>query len=333
MQKVKLSIEIKSIINFFLVGLLSALIIWVLYQTQYLIVSLVISLILAVGLLPIIDSLQEKKVPRALSVVLILVVVAATLTTIGYAVFSSAITQTRALLANIPVYLDNMARIPELNPYISVIEGKIGEYLSLAPEKAVTSTLGAFGGIALAVSCIAVTGYFLVDFYKIRDFLLQFVSKDKRDYMLSHIKMIEYEVGHWLRAQLILMIIVGLLSYIGLMLLGVDYALSLAFIAGLLEFVPFIGPIIATIPAAIVGFGMSPIHGVGVIGLYLIIQQLENNFIVPKVMEKSVGFNPIVTLIVVLIGSSLFDVLGAILAVPFTLVLYIILREKFKLKK
>ena len=73
---------------------------------------------------------------------------------------------------------------------------------------------------------------------------------------------------------------------------------------------------------------MSPVQGVGVIGVYIIIQQLENNFIAPKVMQKSVGFNPVVTLVVVLIGSTLFGVLGAILAVPITLIAYIIAKKK-----
>ena len=89
------------------------------------------------------------------------------------------------------------------------------------------------------------------------------------------------------------MVIVGSMSYIGLVLLGIPYAMSLALIAGMLEMVPMVGPTVALVPALIVGFATSPIHGiVCFLGLYILIQQLENNLIVPKVMQKRLGLTP-----------------------------------------
>ncbi|HHH14267.1 MAG TPA: AI-2E family transporter, partial [candidate division WWE3 bacterium] len=117
---------------------------------------------------------------------------------------------------------------------------------------------------------------------------------------------------------------------IGLVALGVNYALSLALIAGILEIVPIIGPIIATIPALIVGFAVSPIKGLGVLGLYILIQQLENNLIVPKVMQKAVGFNPLITMTAILIGGSLFGVLGALLSIPVTIIIVILFKHLYR---
>jgi predicted PurR-regulated permease PerM len=103
---------------------------------------------------------------------------------------------------------------------------------------------------------------------------------------------------------------------VGLFILNVPYALPLAVVAGILELVPIIGPIISSIPAIIVALVSSPILGVGVAAYFLIIQQVENSILVPKVMEKAVGLSPILVILVLLIGGSLMGIVGALLAVP-----------------
>ena len=143
---------------------------------------------------------------------------------------------------------------------------------------------------------------------------------DEKDKIKSLLVRIENKLGAWLRGQLVLMLIIGVATYLGLILLGVDYALALAVIAGLLEIVPILGPIISAVPALIMGFVISPVTGFAVIGLYLLIQQLESNLIVPKVMQKAVGFNPLVTIIALMVGGQLMGIVGAILAVPIVIV-------------
>ena len=123
-------------------------------------------------------------------------------------------------------------------------------------------------------------------------------------------------MGMWLRGQLFLSFIVGLLVYIGLLILGVKYALVLALIAAILEIIPFIGPTIAAIPAILVGLTDSWIKALVVVILYFVVQQLENHIIVPKVMQKAVGLNPIVVIIVIMVGAKLGGIVGALIAVP-----------------
>jgi len=113
-----------------------------------------------------------------------------------------------------------------------------------------------------------------------------------------------------------LMFIIGCLTFIGLYFLGVPYVLVLALIAGLFEIIPYVGPIIAAIPAVILAFLISPFLALLVVALYVVIQQLENYVIVPQVMKKAVGLNPIVIIVVMLIGAKLAGVLGLILSVP-----------------
>jgi predicted PurR-regulated permease PerM len=116
--------------------------------------------------------------------------------------------------------------------------------------------------------------------------------------------------------QLILSVSIFTLTYVGLLILDVEYALVLALIAGLLEIVPYIGPIIAVIPAAFFAFVQNPPLALAVLILYIVVQQLENHVLVPMIMSKSVGLNPILVILGILVGGSLGGLLGAIIAVP-----------------
>jgi len=141
---------------------------------------------------------------------------------------------------------------------------------------------------------------------------------------------IEAGLGAWVRGEIILMIIVGMLSFVGLTLLQVPYALSLAVWAGLLEIVPIIGPILSAVPAVLVALLVSPVLAVAVVALYFIVQQLENHLIVPNVMRRAVGVNPLITILTLMVGAKLAGISGAVLSVPLVVLLKIILKDIFQ---
>ena len=130
-----------------------------------------------------------------------------------------------------------------------------------------------------------------------------------------------------MRGQLILSLLIGTTTFIGLTLLGVEYALPLAIIAGLLEVVPVIGPIISGIPAVLVALTVSPLLAVLVGGLYLAIQQVESHVIVPQVMKRAVGLNPLLVILAVSVGTRLLGISGALLAVPIAVVIQVVAKE------
>ncbi len=134
-------------------------------------------------------------------------------------------------------------------------------------------------------------------------------------------------MGAWVRGQLFLSLVIGVLVYIGLFLLNVPYALTLAIAAGVLEVVPVIGPIVASIPGILLAFTISPVLALGVAVMYFVVQQLENHLIVPQVMGRAVGLNPLVVILAIAVGSRLLGIMGALLAVPLTVVLQIIVLE------
>ena len=110
--------------------------------------------------------------------------------------------------------------------------------------------------------------------------------------------------------------IVFLMVYIGLSALGVEYALILALVAGIFEIVPFLGPWISAIPGVFFAFSQSPALAIWVAILYFVVQQIENNLIVPKVMGKTTGLNPLVVILAILMGARIGGIVGALLAVP-----------------
>jgi len=118
--------------------------------------------------------------------------------------------------------------------------------------------------------------------------------------------------------------LVGTFTYLGLLILGIPFALPLALLAGVLEIIPYIGPIIAAIPAVLVGLSISPLMGLAVASLAFLIQQFENYLFVPKVMEKSVGVSPIITLVALVIGLRLAGVVGIIVSVPLVITLQVL---------
>jgi predicted PurR-regulated permease PerM len=127
---------------------------------------------------------------------------------------------------------------------------------------------------------------------------------------------IQNRLGNWLRGQLILSLVIFTLTYIGLSILQIKYALVLAMLAGSFELIPYVGPILSSVPAIFLAFVQAPYLALFVILLYFIVQQLENSLIVPKVMGRVTGLNPIVVLIAVLIGAKIGGIVGTLMAVP-----------------
>jgi len=202
---------------------------------------------------------------------------------------------------NLQSFLDNFSN--KLNQATSSIFGTV---------------VGLFGGLFSFGIVLVISFYLAVQEKGVKRFFISMTPSEHQHYVSDLINRIQIRIGGWLRGQLLLMLIIGSLTFIGLYFLGVKYALTLALIAGILELIPYIGPFIALIPAVILAFVQSPMLALLVIVLYVVIQQLENYVIVPQVMKKAVNLNPIVIIVVMLIGAKLAGVMGVILSIPLT---------------
>jgi len=141
-------------------------------------------------------------------------------------------------------------------------------------------------------------------------------------------KKVQKQLGSWVSGQVSLMVLIGLITYIGLTLLGIPFALPLALLAGLLEIVPNVGPVIAAIPSIIIAlFMVNPVMAGVTTLFYILVQQFENNLIVPLIMKGAVDVRPLTTLILILGGFQLLGVPGALLVVPLYITVRTFIRE------
>ena len=180
------------------------------------------------------------------------------------------------------------------------------------------TTNALFGGVLSFVLIIVLSFYFAVQETGVDDFLRVVTPIKNQKYVLSLWKRSQIKIGLWMQGQLLLGLIVGVLTYLGLTILGVPYALLLSILMIFFELIPVFGPIIGAVPAVIIAFATGGASlGFFTVGLYVIIQQFENHLIYPLVVQKVVGVPPLLVIIALIAGAQIAGFLGILLSVPF----------------
>ncbi len=310
--------------------------IFIAWRIQGVLISLYLSYIWMCGVSPLVDWLQKKGFGKSLSVGITYFLAISVLALLMFSIIPPLIEQIREFINKWPVYFQGAQDILKSQnlPIISndSLTNLISSRLDAALSNILTVFLNVFGVLVSFVTIAVFTFYLLLEREGVKKNLFRFFPHlpEKRVYNLAH--KIEVKMGSWVRGELLLMFIVGSLTYIGLLILKIEFAVPLAVIAGLLEILPTIGPTISAIPAVIIAFVQAPILVVPVLALYILVQQLENNLIVPKVMERAVGFSPLIVILSLLIGGTLFGVMGALLAVPTAAILKVIIDDYYEHK-
>jgi predicted PurR-regulated permease PerM len=218
--------------------------------------------------------------------------------------------------------LSSPQQISDLNNNFFSISGKI-----------FSGTVGVFSGFISAIAILAMAFYMAVKEDGIKRFIVSLTPEKHKQYAADLTERIEFKMGKWLQGQLILMVIIFVLDFVGLSLLKVPYALALAIFAGFMEVIPYVGPIVSAIPGVILGFTISPLTGFLTVLLYWLAQQFENYIIVPQVMKKAVGLNPVTVIVALLIGVKLGGIPGAILAIPVAAAISVVIEDFLSEKK
>lgn len=297
-----------------------------LYLLKEILVIFLLAIILASGIAPFANWLESKGIPRLLGVLLLYLVVFglaifvlslivpflsqdfAQLT----AVFPKVVEQVSSSLDEVQTgsrYFDFLGEIQNILDALST-------YLQQFSQSAVGLVVGIFGGVLSFLAIIVISFYLSVMKKGIENLLSSVLPEKYESYAIGLWKRSEIQVGRWLQGQLLISLLVGLLVYVGLSVMGVKFALVLGILAMLLEIVPVAGPILAALPAVGLAFLQSPSLGIWVIVLYTVIQQVESHVILPLVLGKTTGLNPVVVIMSLLIGAQLAGIVGAILAVP-----------------
>lgn len=284
------------------------------------------------ALSPFSDFLIKKRVPRILSVLIPYVATIAILVLLIFPLVPFFASQIQLLFSNFPKYINQVAKIFNLHVDTSNINSLFESDINAFGKNALTVTGKIFTGAFAFLTVLVISFYLMLERHMLKDQLIVLFPKKYQQKVKDAIAQIESKLGLWLRGQLILSFTIGFATWLGLTLLGLPFALPLALLAGILEIVPTIGPIIASVPAIIVALTISPGIAISVAVFYILLQMLENNILVPKIMQKAVGLNPIVIIIGVLIGSKFLGILGALLAVPF-IAMFLIVILSFKTSK
>lgn len=319
------------------------LIVFFLFYIRNIVLILFVALILASAFDPIIDWLQKHKIPRSAGILLIYLIVLLVLSGSIYLIIPPIAIEVNQLSKDFPMYWEKIVSGAKALEAYSESHGWDGNIkdslntlqsnLSSAAGSVFSTVFSLFGGLVSFFVILFITFYLTVEEQAMKRVVRSFLPVKYQPYITHLINRMQEKIGHWLRGQLLLSLIIFLVSWIGLSVLGVKYAIVLALFAGVTEVIPFLGPFLGAIPAVFVGFTMSPWIGLGVIILYCVIQLAENHIIVPKVMQKVVGLNPVVTIVAILVGAKIAGILGLLLAVPVTTALSVFFEDVVERKK
>ncbi len=308
-----------------------------LYYIKDIILLLFVSVVLAAAFAPWTDWLEKRRIPRPLGILtLYLIVLVVILITIALLI-PPLTKQSGQLAQNFPYYWQSVSQsfyhLQSYSQQFGLAENVqnffsgLEQNLDQAASGLINSLISFFGGIAVVILTLVLTFYLVVEQNAVKKIIKSFTPEERQELILQIYRRIQQRLGWWLRGQVILAFIIGFLAYIGLLILRVDYPAILALVAGVTEIIPYLGPIVGAIPAVFIAFFQSPVKALLVIILYYIIQWTENNVIVPKVMQKATGLNPIVVIVAIMIGAKVAGIFGVLLAVPVATALNIVVEE------
>ena len=314
-----------------------------LYLVSDILILFFVSLVFSSALDPWVDKLKKKKIPRSASVLMLYFIVFAVLGITLYLIMPPIISEINSISNNFPSYIESLSSKFSLLKDYSLKYGLIDNtkssfdvvtgYLHNTASGVFATLFNIFGGIFSFVLILVLTFYMVVEESAIKKLVWSIAPEKNQPYVMHLVNRIQLKLGHWLRGQLIVSFSLAVMSYIGLEILGVDYALVLALSVGLFSFIPYMGAILGAMPAVFIAFTRSPLLAILAIILFYIVHFIEGNFLQPKIMQKAVGLNPIVSILAILAGFKLAGFIGAIISIPATTALSIFIKDVFSSKE
>lgn len=332
MDKNVLRLDISTSTMLKVVGIL--VFVFFLFLIRDVLIILTVSFILAAALEPVVDKLQKKfKFPRWLGALSIYALFLAILYVFIMMIVPILSEQVKTLIDNKDTYINDTQSMisswpkeyqDQVNSFMNNIPTEIGSWQVGGISHRVS---GVFSGIGSFMVILVISIYVLSLKNGMKQTVSAFVPEKRRELFIKIFGDITRKMSLWFRGQLLLSLSVGVVTFIGLSIMHIPYALVLAIIAAFTELIPMVGPVLGAIPAVIVALFISPVMALIVGIFYVFVQQLENHILVPQVMKKAVGLNPVIIISAMLIGAKLLGILGVILAVPVASAISVIIKE------
>lgn len=335
-----------SVIGFLLIV---TLFFYIIYLIKIAIIPLILAIAIAYLLTPIVILLQ-KKMRRVFAVTITYIIFIGIIFTIFFFIIPIIIDQFRTFIDKFPVYMENLTKI--INDFLqnSVLiksaENLIGKEIIPKDVSSITKYLisrinleeidifqraTTVGMLVFNTVLYLIVGpllgiYILNYTDKIKTTFIKIIPKRFKNQTTIILERINKVAGRYVRGQILVSLIVGILCTIVLLVLKVDFAILLGSIAGLLNMIPLLGPIIGAIPAALTALFISPLKALLVILLFIAVQQIDNYIISPNIMKYQVGVHPGIIIFSLMAGGALFGIWGLLIAVPTVAILQEILR-------
>ena len=300
------------------------------------IILVVVALFLAAGLNPVVEFFVRRGLRRAWSVLLVTVMVLVALTLFFVALVPVITDQVTTLVDNAPTWLDSLqdnSQVQKLDDEYQVID-KAKDFISSGDWAS-----GLFGGVvglgvavlgflANAFVVTVLTLYFLASLAHTKDSLYNLAPASRRQRVTELGDRIFDSIGGYVAGAFVVSVAAGLSSLVFLLIVGLaEYAVALAAVVALLDFIPMIGATIGAVLVTAIGFATDVKIGIACLVFYVIYQQLENYLIYPRVMQRSVDVPGQVIVIAALVGAALLGVVGALLAIPTAAAILLLVRE------
>lgn len=327
-----------------LLVLAGAYVLWLLRDLFLLVLT---AIVIASAIEPAIAFMIRYRLPRFLAALLVYVLVFGSVFALLYFFFPPILADAAGFIAVLPQFLESLT-VPssltgfaEATSFIGTGEGTALNSLLALQNVFTTSSSGVlslfvafFGGIFSLILVIVLSFYFALQDTGVDDFLRLVLPAKHEEYAVDLWKRAQKKIGLWMQGQVLLSVIVGILVYLGLLMIGVPYALLLAVFTAFIEIIPVFGSVLSGVVAVMVAYayGGFPIALITV-GLYVVVNQFESNLIYPLIVKKVVGIPPLLVIVALIAGYTLAGFLGVLLSVPVAAVLLEFLYDLDKRKR
>jgi predicted PurR-regulated permease PerM len=317
-----------------------ALSFWLLYRFNQVVFIVFIAILMGTVIRPAVTWLHRRGLPRIAGVILVNLLLLALLISFVLLLFPLIVEQGTTIAAAVPGYYQSLREwmvnypnqlivrlsefLPATLPGLEPVQ-QTGQQMLASAGKALGYVISAANIIFTATAVLLLAFHWTLDGPRTIRSLLLLLPKDQRESSSELISAMETKVGSYIAGQGVLCLVIGILALVAYLLIGLPNAFVLALVAGVLEAVPMIGPLLGAIPAALVALSIAPVKLIWVIVATVIIQQLENSLLVPRVMRRAVGVNPFVSLLALFAFSSLFGIAGALMAIPMAAIIQLLL--------
>ncbi len=329
-----ITVSFSTLLKVVLVGVA----IYFFYQVLDVLALIFVAVIISTALEPAVDWLQRYHIPRVFGVLLIYLGLFSVIALVLLLIVPPLVSELGDLASRLPDYYDRLlSSFSHASPFndqvaltLQQLLQSVGTSIASASSSLFSTLASVFGGLVQFVATFVMAFYLVVQEQGLTRFIHSVTPLQYQSKVDSSMGKIKAKLGQWLRGQLLLMLIIGAFDYVGLKILGMDYALVLGLWAGLTEIIPYIGPILGAVPAIFLALSVSPTTAFWVAILFLVAQQLENNLVVPMVMKRAVGLNPVVSITVILVGARLGGIVGALMAIPVATAVAVVVSDVFE---